>query len=202
MRLAVTQNDRRMAALIKASADVFLGRGREALKEIQAVNAALERSGSLFLIQRQPQGVALAMLGRISQGIRMIEEQIATSDAIGDQSRAAWGRIILAEIYIQILSGKEKPTAAVVLKNFRTIVAAMMFGARRAQRLLQEAAGVKMLSERGVLRARINFDLGVLFAMRKKRAEARTYFEKARIPAEGQGADKLLQEIDAALAEL
>jgi hypothetical protein len=78
----------------------------------------------------------------------------------------------------------------------------MIFGARRAQRLLQEAAGVKMLSERGVLRARINFDLGVLFAMKKKRAEARTYFEKARIPAEGQGADKLLQRIDAALAEL
>ena len=202
MRLAVTHNDRRMAALIKASADVFLGRGREALKEIQAVNAALERSGSLFLIQRQPQGVALAMLGRISQGIRMIEEQIAKSDAIGDQSRAAWGRIILAEIYIQILSGKEKPTAAVVLKNFRTIAAAMIFGARRAQRLLQEAAGVKMLSERGILRARINFDLGVLFAMKKKRAEARTYFEKARIPAEGQGADKLLQRIDAAIAEL
>ena len=59
-----------------------------------------------------------------------------------------------------------------------------------------------MLSERGVQIARINFDLGVLSAMKKKSAEARAYFEKARIAAEDQSADKLLQKIDAALAEL
>ena len=38
--------------------------------------------------------------------------------------------------------------------------------------------------------------------MKKRRDEARRYFEKARVGAEGQGADKLLQKIDAALAEL
>ena len=81
MRLAVTQNERRQAAQVKATASVFLGDGRDALKEIEAVNLSPERSGSLILVQRQPQGVALAMLGRISHGIRMIEEQIAQSDA-------------------------------------------------------------------------------------------------------------------------
>ena len=59
-----------------------------------------------------------------------------------------------------------------------------------------------MLSERGVFVARINFDLGVLSALKKKRGEAKSYFEKARVGAESQGADKLLQKIDAALAEL
>ena len=38
--------------------------------------------------------------------------------------------------------------------------------------------------------------------MKKKRAEAKSYFEKARAVAEDQGADKLLQKIDAALAQL
>ena len=118
-RLAVTQNERRQAALVKATSGVFLGNARDALKEIETVNSALEHSGSLILIQRQPQSVALVMLGRISEGVRMLEQAIAQSDAIEDRTRAAWGRIILAEIYIQILSGGEKPPVAVLIRNFR-----------------------------------------------------------------------------------
>jgi len=44
-------------------------------------------------------------------------------------------------------------------------------------------------------------ELGVLSATRKKRDEARSYFEKARVGAERQDADKLLQKIDVAFAE-
>jgi hypothetical protein len=80
---------------------------------------------------------------------------------------------------------EQKPEAAVLLKNFWTIVGAMVSGAKRARTLLTEAAAVKMFSERGVIMARINFDLGLLSAIKKKR-----------------DADKLLQKIDAALAEL
>ena len=38
--------------------------------------------------------------------------------------------------------------------------------------------------------------------MKKKGPEAKGYFEKARAAAQDQGADKLLQKIDAALAQL
>ena len=58
------------------------------------------------------------------------------------------------------------------------------------------------MSDRGVIWAIINFNLGALSAMKKKRAEAKGYFEKARAAAEDQGAEKLLQKIDAALAQL
>jgi hypothetical protein len=44
-------------------------------------------------------------------------------------------------------------------------------------------------------------ELGVLSATRRKRDEARSYFEKARVGAERQGTDKLLQKIDVAFAE-
>lgn len=154
------------------------------------------------MVQRETGGIALVMTGRISQGIGVLERQIAQSDAIGDQTRAAWCRIVLAEIYIQILSGGERPPVAVLFRNFWVIAAAMIFGARRARTLLQRAAGTKMLSERGVYIARINFDLGVLSAMKKNCVEAKNHFEKARVSAESQGAGKLLQKIDAALAEL
>jgi hypothetical protein len=132
----------------------------------------------------------------------VIERQIAQSDSIGDQIRAAWSRIILAEVYIHILSGKEKPTLSVLLRNSWTIVGVMIFGISRARDLLEKAAQVKMLDEGGAHIARINYDLGVLAAMRKRRDEARRFFAQARVGAESQSADKLLQRIDAALAQL
>jgi hypothetical protein len=52
-------------------------------------------------------GVALAFLGRISEGTRLIQQQIVQFDAIGDHARAGWCRIILAEIYIKILSASK-----------------------------------------------------------------------------------------------
>jgi hypothetical protein len=202
VRMAVTLNERRAAELVKASSAILLGRANEWLAEVDAINSEFESRGALFMVQRETGGIALAMTGRISQGIGVLERQIAQSDAIGDQTRAAWCRIVLAEIYIQILSGGERPPVAVLFRNFWAIAAAMIFGASRARRLLQKAAATKMLSEHGVQIARINFDLGVLSAMKKKRGEAKIFFEKARVCAESQGAVKLLQKIDAALAEL
>ena len=73
---------------------------------------------------------------------------------------------------------------------------------RRAQALLQHTAAIKMLSERGGLVARINFDLGVLAAMKQRRDEARGYFERAKAGAEIQGAKILLQKIEAAVTQL
>ena len=201
-RVAVAAFDRLHGAMSMAVAGVFLGHPREGLAEIEALHSEFKRTGSLIACQHEMRGVALALLGRISEGTRLIRQQIVQFDAIGDHARAAWCRIILAEIYIQILSAKQKPEAPVLLKNFSTIIGAMIFGAKRARALLTEAAAVKMFSERGVIIARINFDLGVLSAMKKKCGEARSYFEKARVGAESQGADKLLQKIDAALAEL
>ena len=202
LRTAVTPFDRLQGEAVKALASILIGRAREGLEALDAVYLEFKRLGLLYPIQNGPRGVALAMLGQISKGIRVIRQQISRSDALGHVAAGAWERIMLAEIYIQILSGQEKPLASVLLKNFWTITDAMVFGARRARTLLQQAARVKQLSERGVLTARINYDLGVLSAIKKKRDEARSHFEKARVAAESQSADKLLQKIDAALAKL
>ena len=70
------------------------------------------------------QGIGLAMLGRVSEGIRMIEKEIAQADATGDETRAAMSRIILAEVYIEILSAKEKPGVMVLFRNFWTLTGA------------------------------------------------------------------------------
>ena len=141
------------------------------------------------------------MLGGVSEGIRMIEKDIARADATGAIPRGVESRPPFRDLHSNSIR-KEKPAAGVLFRNFWTIIGALIFGASRARTLLQQAAATKMLSKRGVVIARINFDLGVLSAMKKKRDEARSYFEKARVGAERQRAEKLLQKIDASIAQL
>jgi class 3 adenylate cyclase/tetratricopeptide (TPR) repeat protein len=203
LQVAIAPHERLHGSLVRAASAIFSGRPGEGLEELDALFPELEGLGALYTAQwgYGARGAALVMLGRISEGISIIEQQIARCDAMGDQVLGAWARIILAEIYIEILSGRKRPAVAVVFKNFGAIVRAMIFGADRSRMLLQQAA-VKQLSQRGITMARINFDLGILSAMKKKGDEAKSYFEKARIAAESQGADKFLQRIDTALAEL
>jgi len=147
-------------------------------------------------------GVAIALTGRLSEGIRAIRQSMAQLDAAEDRGNATWTRIILAEIYIQILSGKEKPPALVVLKNIWTIGDTLFFGHRRATALLSEAATYKQMNGRGIILARIEFNLGLLSAMKKNRDRALTHFGNARIAAIDQDADMMVKKIDAAISEL
>jgi hypothetical protein len=202
MRVAVIPFDRLNGAMIKAVSSIVHGRWREGLAEMDKLIPEFEQLGVLYAIQHGPRGVALAMSGQISKGIEVIKQHIVRLDSAGDRTVAAWTRIILAEICIEILLGKDKPPAIVILKNFWTIVGARMFGLRRARALLREAEAHKQLSEQGVSFARINLNLGILSAMENKHADAKRHLEKARIAAESQGADKLQQRIDTALAEL
>ena len=199
---AIMPFDRLCARLNKATATILIGRPREGLDEMDVLIAELEQLGLRCIIFDAPRGIALAMLGRVTEGVRVIKNQIARSDAAGHVSLGAFGRLALAELYTHILASNDRPNASFVLKNFGTIVGAKLFGARRAWALLEEAASVKQLSEEGVTTARINYGLGVLSALNRRREKARTYFERARTCAERQGAAALLQQVDAALEKL
>ena len=203
IRVAVVPDERRQAAMVKAVSGILFGAGsakdsRKSMRLIRSLNAR-ELS---WLCSACFRASGWPCWAEVSEGIRMIEKEIAQADATGDQTRAAMSRIILAEVCIEILSGKEKPGVMVLFRNFWTVTGALIFGASRARRLLRQAAAVKKLSERGVFVARINYDLGVLSAMNRRSEEARAYFNRARVGAECQGAEKLTRKIDVALMEL
>jgi len=90
----------------------------------------------------------------------------------------------------------------IIVKNLWTFLASMLFGARRAEELLERAAAHEQLHEQGAFRARINMDLGLLYKLKRQPGRARTFLEMARGPAELQRATSLVGKIDAALAEL
>lgn len=81
----------------------------------------------------------MAMSGRMADGIELIEGMIPQNDAAGERTDARWGRIILAEKYIDVLSGKKKPPLSVILRNIKPVLRIVAVGASRARKLLLEA---------------------------------------------------------------
>jgi class 3 adenylate cyclase/tetratricopeptide (TPR) repeat protein len=202
LRAAVTPFDRLNGAMVRAVSHIVGGRAQQGLAELEELIPEFERLGFFYSTQHGARGAALAMCGRIVEGVDVLKLQISRLDSAGDRRLAAWARVTLAEVYIHILSRRESASTAILLKNFRAIIGAMIFGAPRARKLLLTAAAEKHISERGLLAARINFNLGLLSNMGKRRNEAEDYFIQARVGAETQGADSMLQKIDTALAEL
>ncbi len=203
LQVAISPFDRLQGSIIKAVANIFLGRPREGLEAADALNVEFVRLGALYSVLDGPRGVALILLGRIHEGVRVIEKAIAERDAIGDHTSAAFARVPLAEVYIQILSGGKREGSLKLLRNnWRFLIGARLFGARRAQALLEQAASHKQFSEDGGAIARINYNLGLLSAIRRNRPRARDYLERARKAAHGQGESAMVGKIDAALADV
>jgi class 3 adenylate cyclase/tetratricopeptide (TPR) repeat protein len=202
LRVAIAPFDRLQGEIIRAVAAIFSGRPREGLAQIEALNAEFIRLGALNSVFEGPRGVALIETGRISEGIRLFEQMVAAREAAGDLSAAAFARILLAEVYIEILSGDRRAQTSVILRNLPTLAVARLRGARRASALLETAASHKQFSDGSAAIARIDFGRGQLFAMRGKRAQARSCFERARGVADAHGLDALRQRSELALARL
>ena len=203
LRVAISPFDRLQGSIIKAVANIFLGRVREGLTSVEALNVEFARLGALYSVLDGPRGVALILLGRINEGIRVIEKAITERDTIGDHTSAAFARVPLAEIYIQILTGgTRRPSMKALRENWRFLIGAKLTGARRARVLLEQAAAHKQLFAHGAILARINYNLGVLSMIKRKRVKARAYLERARDAALIQEEAAMVERIDAALAKV
>ena len=202
MRVAIAPFDRLQGEIIKTIAAILSGGAREGLPKLEALNGEFQRLGALYSVLESPRGVALIETGRVAEGVHLIQRTIAAREASGDRTQAGFGRILLAEVYIQILTGGRKAPASVIIKNLPTLATARFRGARRARALLDAAAAHKQFSLQGGVIARIDFDRGQLFEMRGKRSQARACFERARGIASAQGLDALRQRSEAALAKL
>jgi class 3 adenylate cyclase len=204
LRTAIAPIDRNAALAGMAAASILLGHAIDGLAQLEQVTRWTSETDFLYLARTMTGGIATAyvLTGRLKDGVALLKRAIVASDEDGDWSNACWIRIILAEIYIEILTTRQKVALGVLLKNFGSILRGKLFGARLARALLKEADQDPQLHDHGTIRARIDMDLGLLHKITKQRGLARQYLEKARGPAERQGAVLMVGKIDAALAEL
>ena len=202
MRVAIAPFDRLQGQVIMAFAAILSGQAREGLAQIETLNLEFQRLGALYSVLDGLRGVALIELGRISEGLNVLERAIALREAAGDGSSTAFARVLMAEVYIQIVAGGRKAPASVIAKNLRTLATAKLFGARRARALLDKAASHQQFADGSALFARIHYGRGQLWEMRGKRAEARECFESARAVADRHGLHALRKRSELALARV
>ena len=202
LRLAIAPLDRLQGENIKTSAAILSGKGREALPRIEALNREFERLGLRYNKLEGPRGVALIDGGRLTDGIRVIERAIAACDEAGDRAFTGFFRILLAEVYIRILIGRRRPPLGVTFRNLPVLAAARLFGRMRASALIETAARHPQWDAEGAWRARIDFNRGQLWRLRRQPGKARECFESASRVAEAQGLDGLRRRSEEALAVL
>jgi tetratricopeptide (TPR) repeat protein len=204
MRTAATPLERRMSAITKAGAEILLGNVEHGLAGLlEAIGVASESGwGQIIDYGTNFVGVGHVLAGRVDKGIRLLESAIAAFDARGHIANATITRIILAEIYLEMLTSRATPALSVILRNISVILRIKLSGKRRIKVLLEQAGRAPHLDERGTIRARVDANMGLLHKINKEPQLARQFLEKARATAELQGATHLVAQIDAVLAEL
>jgi hypothetical protein len=147
-------------------------------------------------------GVALALNGRIDEGLRHIEEAIARREKEGYRAAADWCRMFLCEVYLEILSGKGEASLGLFLRNFRSLMWVFMFGAKRIASLIEQVRSNPQFDREGHYIGRAEMILGLLYKAKNKKALAASHLTEARRIVSPFGPSPMLTRIEAALAEL
>jgi hypothetical protein len=203
-KTAATPFDRRTGTIASAIGLLLEGRIEEGLAELLAQRKSALADSWLYSASGVDfaAGPALAMTGRIAEGIRMLKAGIAACDATGDRSMASWNRVALAELFLGMLSSKKRPPFKFILSNLGAITWVSIFGRRRAWHLLNEAVQNDQIHELSTSRGWIEIDLAKLCILKKKPHLARQHLRNAQLAAAAQESAIMLDEINAIYASL
>lgn len=174
---------------------------------LEAVQEYVERSAAdgCTLFSGVPQtmlGVGLAFQGQIAEGLQQIKNTIAMREAEGMQIGADWNRLLLSEVYMQILSGEGGASLGVLLRNFRTLAGVMITGEKQIKELIGKARENPQFDTDGHYYARGEMILGLLCKAKKRSQNAIHHLETAHRLIAPTGASPMLARIEEALAEL
>jgi tetratricopeptide (TPR) repeat protein len=202
-RTAATPYDRTAGTMARATGLLLDGPVEEGLAQLLSIKkwALAHRwvyaaSGVDFAV-----GPALAMTGRIGEGIRMLKTAISTSDTTGSLAIASWNRLALAELYLGILSASnQRAPVRIILLNLLPILKVRLFGARDARLLLEQVSSNHQIHPESMTQARIELNLARVYLRQNNRDVAHQHLAKARAAAISQESALMLKEIDAVIA--
>jgi class 3 adenylate cyclase/tetratricopeptide (TPR) repeat protein len=200
---AIAPLDHLLAQQIMGISRVLLGRveeGSQMLRQHQQIAMANEWNYSALAVEA-PLELSRILRGEIKKGVMGLESIIqALETKYSYQAYADLTRLLLAEFYIELLCGTKKVSLSVFMKNPLFIIKAKRGASRRAETLLRAALRNPQISERGVVRARIYFNLGMIHKAMGRLDLASAHFDEAHKVASAQEAAALIAKIDAAKA--
>jgi hypothetical protein len=89
--------------------------------------------------------------------------------------------MFLSEIYLEIISGKEKPSAKVLARNMLTLVAVMFTAEKRICALVGRVRQNPQFDSNGHAIGRCEMILGLLYKVKKRRALAVQHLDLALV---------------------
>ncbi len=147
-------------------------------------------------------GVGLALEGRIGEGLRQVEDTIAFREAEGAHVAADWNRLLLSELYLQILSGEGEASLGVLLRNFRALAGVMLSGEKRIKSLIEKARENPHFDSDGHYYARGEMILGLLHKTKKRKKKAMEHLAAAQRLIAPTGSSPMLTRIEVAMQDL
>ena len=170
---------------------------RDWMEQLAAIgwNAALAPCDGIW-------GVALALNGEIGSGIRWIKQAILRRERGGYLAVTDWYRMFLCEIYLEIISGKDRPRMKVLLQNFFTVATVMVTAQKRIRALVERVRQNPRLDPDGCHIGRCEMILGLLYKAKRRPALAIQHLTEAKRILSQSGSTPVLAKIEAALAEL
>ena len=117
-----------MLLLAKGCALVLLGQTEAGAPILDEVRRRCVSDGDLYRLVGNDAATAVCKVlqGDIGGGIRFLEDAISRREKEGYQFMADWYRLNLCEVYLQIISGNEKPPLAILLKNLPILLKVML----------------------------------------------------------------------------
>ncbi|WP_431298990.1 ATP-binding protein [Tabrizicola sp. BL-A-41-H6] len=147
-------------------------------------------------------GVALAMEGRIGEGLAHMEAVIKRRESEGAQTSANWNRLFLCEVYLGILSGQGGASPAVLLRNIGALTKVILFGPKKIMQLVEQVRAHPHFDADGHYYARTELILGMLHKAKKQKAKAIAHLTEAQRLVAPAGRSTMATRIDLALNEL
>jgi tetratricopeptide (TPR) repeat protein len=189
---------------IKGLATALSGDGQGGLDLLQRIYDELTELEyySMYNIVDMPIGVAMATLGDLSGGTKWIERAAEQNLSNGNTHGAGMSYNALGEIYMQIATGKEKPTLDVLRKNIGFLLRTIPFATTKAIQCFDKAAEIGTEYNMYGLAAMAYLNKGKALMVKKKRNEARAALQKAKDAMSNLEWKAMDEKVNAALAQL
>jgi tetratricopeptide (TPR) repeat protein len=197
IRSALTPLDRSVGMQVKGLALVLTGEPKEGVAMLRNVRNSFLANDWRFNLGGTDLALSVATVlrGTFGRGVRLCEKCVYQQEAAGYQAAADWGRMNLAEIYLEILSSARKPPLGTIMKNLFFLLRVKLTGPTTIKRLLQKVDRNDQFSEHGILRARIELSFARLYAIQGNSVLARDHSARAKCIARDLCTEALLERI-------
>jgi len=202
LEVAVTTWDRMAATYARAFALVML-RKPEGISNLDVVRQDRANTFVLWLLDLA-YAFSLILQGRIAKGIRWLKRGILEREKEGFRARAEWLRVLLCQVYLEIIEGNEKPPFSILVQNLPTLLWVKTLGPSRVRAIMNRVLPL-FLAHAGpdsFYVASCEMILGLLDRTQHRRESALEHLTEAKRVLSQFGQSPILARVETALAEL